>query len=182
MSPFEAMAAGRPIKSVWSIASDSRLTKRHQDLSIRVELEDLLALSIFSLGVGCPHVPVSIHKDAVRNHEHPRAEAFYQLAGMIKFEDRRFGPARAGVSSASLSHPDVAVAIQTQLGSLPPGPSLGHLRPAIDREIRIGQGIGIGLGVRHLSGHRDHRNDNPHERKSISNCMTHDIPSSVTHG
>src|ERR1700704_101170 len=51
----------RPIKSVWSIAGDSRLTERHQDLSIRVELEDLLALSIFSLGVSCPYVPVPIH-------------------------------------------------------------------------------------------------------------------------
>src|SRR6267378_7826125 len=102
---------GRPIKSVWAIAGDSRLTERHQDLSIRVELEDLLALSILSLGVSCPHVPVPIHQNAVRDHEHLRAEALHELAGMIKFEDRRFGPARAGVSSASLSHPDVTVAI-----------------------------------------------------------------------
>ena len=171
---------GRPIKSVWAIAGDSRLTERHQDLSIRVELEDLLALSIFSLGVSCPHISVPIHKDAVRDHEHPRAEALHQLAGMIEFEDGRFGPVHTGVPSASLSHPNVAFAIQTQLRSLPPGPSLGHLRPAIDREIRIGQGIGVGLGVRHPPRHRDHRNDNPDERKSISNCMTHDIPSSVT--
>src|SRR5467141_4090453 len=162
---------GRPIKSVWSIAGDSRLTERHQDLSIRVELEDLLALSIFSLGVSCPHVPIPIYQDAVRDHEHPRAEALHQLPGMIEFEDGRFRPALAGVSSASLSHPHVAVTIQTQLGRLPPRPSLGHLRPAIDREIRIGQGIGIGLGVRHPSGHREHRNDNSDERKSMSNCM-----------
>src|SRR6267378_1300113 len=173
---------GRPIKSVWAIAGDSRLAERHQNLPVRAKLENLLALSIFSLGVSCPHISVPIHKDAVRNHEHPRAEAFYQLAGMIKFEDRRFGPALAGVSSASLSHPHVAVTIQTQLRGLPPGPTFGHLRPAIDSEIWIGQGIGIGLGVRHPSGHRDHRNDNSDERKSMSNCMTHDIPSSVTHG
>src|SRR6266403_1558861 len=86
---------GRPIKSVWAIAGDPRLAERHQNLPVRAKLENLLALSIFSLGVSCPHISVPIHKDAVRNHEHPRAEAFYQLAGMIKFEDRRFGPARA---------------------------------------------------------------------------------------
>jgi len=80
MSPFEAMAtADGRLKVSWAIAGDSRLTERHQDLSIRVELEDLLALSIFSLGVGCPHVSVPIHQDAVRDHEIPAPKLFTSL-------------------------------------------------------------------------------------------------------
>jgi len=53
---------------------------------------------------------------------------------MIEFEDGRFGPVRTGVPSASLSHPNVAFAIQTQLRSLPPGPSSGiFAQPSIVR-------------------------------------------------
>src|SRR6266851_6520091 len=137
----------RPIESVRTVAGHSRLAKRHQHLSIRAELEDLVALSVASLGVSYPNAPIPIHEDTVRNHEQSCAEALHQLAGRVEFEDGRFGTARASVSSASLSHPDVAVAIQTQLGSLSPSPSLGKLRPAINREIRIGLGIGAGLSV-----------------------------------
>ena len=44
----------RLIEGVRSVARDSRLAERHQDLSLRIELEDLVALSIFALAVGEP--------------------------------------------------------------------------------------------------------------------------------
>src|SRR6266853_3478487 len=88
----------RPIESVRTVASHSRLAKRHQHLSIRAELEDLVALSVASLGVSYPYAPIPIHEDTVRNHEQSSAEALHQLAGRVEFEDGRFGMAGATVS------------------------------------------------------------------------------------
>src|ERR1022692_1849746 len=44
------------IEGVWAIAGDAGLTEGHQDLAIRTEFENLLALAVFSLAVGDPQV------------------------------------------------------------------------------------------------------------------------------
>src|SRR5258708_10878483 len=53
----------RPIESILGGAGHSRLAQRHQDLSVRTKLEDLVALSVASLGVRYPNAPIPIHED-----------------------------------------------------------------------------------------------------------------------
>ena len=65
----------RPIESVRAVAGDSCLAERHQDSSIRTELEDLVAFAVFSVAIGHPHVSFFVHADAVGKHEHAGAEA-----------------------------------------------------------------------------------------------------------
>ena len=104
---------GRPVERVWSISGDSRLAKRQQNLSVRAELEDLLTFSVGALRVRDPQVPILIHVHAVRNHEHPRAEALYEFSRRIKFEDGRIRLSHAGIPAAPFCHPHVAVPIET---------------------------------------------------------------------
>lgn len=52
------------IESVRTLPGDSGLSERHQELSIRTELEDLVPLSVSSLGVGRPDVALLVHVEA----------------------------------------------------------------------------------------------------------------------
>src|ERR1700730_6671954 len=78
----------RSIEGVWTVPGDSGLAERQQDFSVRTELKDLVALSMFAYVIRCgaasdpvghPHVSVLVHKDAVRQHEHTHAKIFQKL-------------------------------------------------------------------------------------------------------
>ena len=64
---------GRLIEKAGRITGHSGFTKRHEDLSIRAELENLLALSIAALFVGHPEVSILVDRRAVRKVEHSLA-------------------------------------------------------------------------------------------------------------
>ena len=66
--------SGRPVEGVRTVSCNSCLTEHQQDLSIRTELNDLVALAVFSLCVSHPHVAVLVDMHAVREHEHSRAK------------------------------------------------------------------------------------------------------------
>ena len=66
--------------------------ERQQDLAVRTELDDDVALFLFSRElrefplvcgslIGHPHVAVPIHIDLVGENEHAGAKAFHQVAG-----------------------------------------------------------------------------------------------------
>src|SRR5262245_63482106 len=104
---------GRLIEGVRAVAGDSNFAERQQDLSIRTELDDDVSLPDRCLSrragrdsVGHPDVSVSVHMHAVREYEHPLAEAVHELDRRIKLEDGRHLRSHAGVRSASLSDPD----------------------------------------------------------------------------
>jgi hypothetical protein len=64
---------------VRSIRADARFAERQQDLSLRTELENLVAFSALPFPVGRPHVSVAVHMETMGIHEHARAKAFQQL-------------------------------------------------------------------------------------------------------
>src|ERR1700676_169006 len=162
--------SGGSIECVGAIACYARFAQGHQHFSIRTEFENLLALSVASLGIGNPDIPAFVHKDSMGNYNHSRAEALHKVSGSIKFEDRRIALAQAGIPAASLGHPHIAVAVDTQLGSLSPGSPFGHLGPPGDRHIGIGQGIGVVLRVGPGSGYGTYgkRDSEPSGAQSIS--------------
>src|SRR5262249_17378353 len=87
---------GRLIEGVRAVAGDSNFAERQQDLSIRAELDDDMSLPdrCFSRwarrdSVSHPDVSVSVHMDAVREYEHPLAEALHEFARRVKLEDGR---------------------------------------------------------------------------------------------
>ena len=88
----------RTVECVPSIAGDAGLAQRHQDFSVRAELEYLVPLSVLahfivcghsSDSVGHPYVSVLVGKNAVGKDEHSRAKIFQKLAGGVKFKDWR---------------------------------------------------------------------------------------------
>src|SRR5262245_15963669 len=87
----------RPVEGVRTGSCYSCLTKHQQDLSIRIELDDLVALAVFSLSVSHPHVAVFVDMHAVREHEHSRPKRFHRLAGPIELEYRRKVRTGAGI-------------------------------------------------------------------------------------
>ena len=70
---------GRLIERIGTVAGDSRLAQRHQDLAIGAELEHLVTLHSPGIAVGHPHVALPVHMNAVRADEHPRAKALHNL-------------------------------------------------------------------------------------------------------
>jgi hypothetical protein len=87
--------------------------KRHQQLAVRTELEDLAAARGAGrrtgqrvclralrtrrvvLTVGHPYVAVAIDEDAVRKEQQPGAEALHELSRRVEFQDRRQVRSRA---------------------------------------------------------------------------------------
>ncbi len=126
-----------PIEGVRAVSCNSCLTEGQQDLSIRAEFDNLVALAVFSLCVSHPHVAVFVDMHAVREHEHSCAKRFHRLAGPIKLEYRRKVRTGAGALAASLKNPDVAVAIDVDPGRGSPLPAIGEFRPTLFDAIRI---------------------------------------------
>src|SRR5690242_9891726 len=102
-----------PVEGVRAVSGDSRLAQGHKHFSVRIEFEDLVALSVAALGIRDPNISLSIHKNAVWNHQHSRRKAFHKFSGRIEFQNGGIALAQAGSSAASLRHPDVVVAVQT---------------------------------------------------------------------
>jgi len=61
---------GRRIEQSRLRTGHPRLPQRHQNLSFRAELEDLLPFAVPSLFVGHPQVSCPVHLSPVREYEH----------------------------------------------------------------------------------------------------------------
>src|SRR5262245_65590801 len=68
-----------PIECVLAVSCHARFSKGQQNLSIRTELDTLVAFAVFSVGVGHPHVAVPINVHAMRKYKHARAESLLCL-------------------------------------------------------------------------------------------------------
>src|SRR5262245_1635098 len=126
-----------PIECVLAVSRHARFSKGQQNLSIRTELDNLVAFAVFSVGVGYPHVAVPIDVHPMRKYEHARAEPLHCFAGPIKLEDGREVRFGATAVAASLKNPDVAVSINVDRGRRSPFPALGIFRPALFDAIRV---------------------------------------------
>ena len=138
---------GRPIERVGAFLGNAGLTQRHQYLSFRAELEDLLAFSVLVLRVGHPDVAVTVYRHAVRLHEHPCAEAFNELSRRVKFENRWL---------ASVKDPDVTARIRIDRDHRPELHARGKLRPTLGQTVWIALCMHRNCGDDH---HRDHQYD-----------------------
>ena len=156
----------RLIERVGPVSRDSRLAERQQHFSVLAELENLVALPIFGVAIRDPHIVVFIYKETMRPHNHPRAKAFHQIARRIEFQNGREVRFGAGSSAAPFDDPDAfAVAIDVRADHLSPRPPLGQLRPVLDRAIRIGRGIRIGLGECLCTRHPAHNHGRDSQRE-----------------
>ena len=108
------------IERVRPISGDASLPQRHQDLSIRVKFEDLLALAVLPLSVGHPNVSLLIDVNTVRKHEHAAAKALEQFTGRIELQNRWKIGSRARIGSAAFGHPHATVAIDSTALVEPP--------------------------------------------------------------
>src|SRR6266571_3993334 len=136
----------RPVEGVRTVPGDSGLAEGQQDLSVGAELDDLVTFSVFSIRVRDPHIAATVHMDAVRKHEHPRAKGLEDLARWLQLDHGRYVRTGAGVRAAPLEDPDVAAAIDIDRARLSPLPSVGEFRPAV-------------LAVVLCVGSRTHRDD-----------------------
>src|SRR5881409_963489 len=128
----------RLVEQTWIGAGNARLAERHQQLSIRTELEDLITLTILYLRVGYPEVPLRIDRGAVRKHKHAFSPASEKLAGLVEFEDRRFRSSGTRVSRASMDHVNTAVGRSFHRRDRCPLRATRRLRPIPRRDVWIG--------------------------------------------
>src|SRR5213593_5034650 len=93
---------GWAIEGVLTSAGDSRLAQRQQNLPVRAEFENLLALAVFGLAVSGPHVSVLVHRETVRINKHSCAKAVHEPAGRVELENGRKLRTGARVSATSV--------------------------------------------------------------------------------
>src|SRR6266699_2210878 len=119
---------GRSVEHIRPLAGDASLSERHQDFSIRAELEDLMTLAIFPLCIGDPYITVWCHGHAVGVREHVRAKTLEQLARAIKLEDGRL---------SSVKSPDIPFGIGIGRNHRAPFDVGGERRPTLNDVVRI---------------------------------------------
>ena len=127
--------------------------QRHQHLAVGTELDDDAAFFFFArkfrallraphARVGHPYVAVAVDVDAVRPHEHARAEAAHFFSALVEEMDRvDLGAETAGGDSrrAAVRRPNrLTVAIDGDAVGAAPRPFLqSELRPIADNSIRV---------------------------------------------
>src|SRR5207249_10329430 len=92
-------------------SGNTRLAARHQESTVRAELQDLLPFSPSRAVVGDPYIAVSIHGDFMRTDDHTPANALQQLSGRVKLKNwiKRRICTRSSArprSAASINRPD----------------------------------------------------------------------------
>src|ERR1700686_3175914 len=85
------------------------LRKRHRLLAVGRELDPLVADAVAAARIRPPQIAFRVERRAVREDEHAVAERLEELAARIVFEDRRLGPAGAGIRRAAMNDVDRAV-------------------------------------------------------------------------
>src|SRR5258708_408291 len=122
----------RLIQSIRTVARFAGFAEGHQDLSVLVQLENLMAFTVLSLAVAEPQVSILVHQKAVGKNEHPLPKALQQLSGRIEFEDGRQARARAAIGAASFGDPDVTVGSNEYRAGRSHGAPLGKCEPMLD--------------------------------------------------
>src|SRR5262249_19636677 len=79
---------GGRVELIRAAARDGGFAEPHQHLSVRAELPDLVALAVPAEPIRYPDVSVRGDREPVWKQYQAGAEALYQLAGLVEFEDR----------------------------------------------------------------------------------------------
>ena len=135
------------------------LAERHQELPVRAELPDRIALAVPDVEIGHPDIPVAVGEQAVRRGEHVGAEIGDHLAGGIEMEDRRQVQVPAeGLLLAAIEspHAPAVAAIDRDAERGAPVAARRQLRPALVQPIRIGRGVGIGIDLLRFASWRSY--------------------------
>src|SRR5579862_646464 len=158
----------RLIKCVRAVSGDACLPKRHQNFPVWTELDDLLALAVFSGVIGRPDVSFLVDIHAVRDDKHARAQALDKFAGGVKLKNwsqRRVG---TGIAAAPLGNPDISFRIDGDGVCRSPLPPVRKwLPPTFHRTIGIGRGVRLGIRLDVFSGQKHGRDTdagNSHEK------------------
>ena len=136
---------GRLVEFIEIRSGNTRLAERHQESTVRAELQDLLPFSPSRAVVGNPYIAVSIHGDFVRTDDHTPTKALQQLSGRVKLKNwikRRIGTRSATRprSAASINRPDgFSVRSRRNTSCRSPFPSIRQLSPVHPGSKRIRQ-------------------------------------------
>ena len=155
---------GRLVEAVGARRRHALPAERHQHRAVGAELEDLLSHLAVAARIGDPQVAVAIDGGAVREEEQPGAKGPEQPAGLVVYEDRRLGPALAGIVGTPVHDVNRAVGRRLEAvtaahftpgGSCPQSRAVRYgcgrsFRGAPD-EVPLGR-AGLGGGSRRSSG------------------------------
>ena len=165
--------AGRPTERVRTVPGHAGPADRHQHLARGTQLEHLVAHRLAREGagrcagghpehrlvtvrVGRPQVSLRVDGEAVREGEHPAAQARQQPPGRRELQNRRVGAPDAGGRArghgveAAVEDPDVAVGVQLRADQLAPLAAV-HLRRQ-RRPSSPPAGTGSGAGAARCPG------------------------------
>src|SRR6267142_6008331 len=142
----------RPVENIGTLAALARLAPSYQDLSVRRQFEDLIALACFRVTVDCPDIAFPVGFHCVWEEEHTVAEILQHLSVGRQFPYRRFVRTRTALVLAAVHHPDIVLAVYEYI--VRRGPGSLHVRPAGDLFVRIGDLVDAriaGLRLRHAN-------------------------------
>jgi len=77
-----------------TFGGNARLPERHEDLSILIQFENLLAFAIFGLPIGDPDISITIDCHPMSLIKREVSETLQKLAGRRKFENHRISPVK----------------------------------------------------------------------------------------
>ena len=148
-----------PVEAVELVAPHPRDAERHEDLTLRAELEDLLPFPCIRSrlrasprrAVGDPDVAFVIDEEAVGPCKNSASEVRHDVSIEIELEDGIQLRIDATVGAAAVQHPHVpSVGVREHARDGSPGPSTAELSPVGNRQVFPGS-LGGGVG-----GHKGH--------------------------
>ena len=162
------------IEQSWLSARNTGFAERHQNLSIRAELEHLGSFSVFELGIGHPQIPLRVQSGTMRKHEHPFAPAFEKSSGLIELQDRRLTSSGARVCITSMNDVDTAVVRNLDRSNRRPRDAAWGVSPIPDSAVWLRQVIKrFNVGLRVQTCCKDHNKRCDHEYESCPACPQH---------
>src|SRR6185295_17243962 len=170
---------GGNVERIAALAGDTRRPERHQQLPVGTELEDLVSFSVparilpvGAFAVGDPDVAVAVDVNAVRPHEHARAEALDESSCRVEFLDRRDVGADAVLIAAAIERPDAPpVAIDGDAGRGADFSARGKLEEVFDE--LIGRPFGPGVVREQQHDDRSQHSPSPHGERHTSPPVHH---------
>src|SRR5438132_2133659 len=154
----------RPVEDIGTLAALARLAQSHQDLPVRRQFEDLITLAFLRVAVDRPDIAFRVWFHRVWKEEHTGAEILQRLSIGRQFPYRRFVRTQTALVLAAVHHPDIVLAVYEDIVGR--GPSSGHLRPAGDLFVRIGDFVDAGITGLRLRHANEGRGREYYNRKS----------------
>ena len=148
---------GRLVEGVVPDPGDPGAAERHQYLTARAELQDLLPCVVRRIDAVArdPDIAVGVDVETVRNIEQAGAEAAQQPPRGVEMQNRVEVRVDTAVGAAPVEGPDGAIRCDVDPGSRAPSASIGNLGPVQHRDVAVRQVVGwqvSDLGARRAGG------------------------------